>query len=306
VSRAWTLALLAAVAGCSPSAEAKSPEILEIERLAFVPTGQCVFWPGFGTRVVCANARPLLVDRFEVTRADWRAWCERASPPQDPAFTAWLAAWGPETSDWPATFMTLAEARAFAAWRGMRLPTAREWMRLACGTDERPYDYPWGGTRRVSVANTLELELGNPLPVGTFEQGRTSLSVYDMAGNVWEWVEDPIATPSSEAPPGLAWAMGGSYLSNLRRLYDTRKGLAFLEEDLDPAARSNDVGLRCCADAAQFLWSHAGGWSAERAREKLLAVGAAWGRDAVPLLEELASRPGAPPSLPVLLDGARR
>src|SRR6185295_18284062 len=92
-------------------------------------------------------------------------------------------------------FMTLPEARAFADSRGMRLLTAREWIRIACGTRALPY--PWGGTEASSVANTLNLGVGRPLPVGTFEQGRTPLSTYDMAGNVWEWVEEPILQPDA-------------------------------------------------------------------------------------------------------------
>jgi formylglycine-generating enzyme required for sulfatase activity len=205
--------------------------------------------------------------------------------------------------------MTLAEAREYAASRGLRLPTAREWMRIACGTNERPYDFPWGGKRAVSVANTLELELRHPLPVGTFEQGRSPLSIYDLSGNVWEWVDDPIVV--SDRPSGLAWAMGGSYLSHLRRLYDdSQDPMRFDEQDLDALSRSVDVGFRCCADAEEYLSSHAEAWALQcnrqEMRETLLAVGASWGRDAIPLLEDLTRRPGAPESLVLLLAGARR
>jgi formylglycine-generating enzyme required for sulfatase activity len=270
-----------------------------------------VFQPGAGTRIACSNPRPLLVDRYEVTRSDWKAW-RAAGPERDANLAGYEASWAPPTSDWPASYMTLAEARAFASSRGMRLPTAREWLRVACGTSERPYDYPWGGSLARSVANTLELGLGNPAPVGTFEQGRTPLSIYDMAGNVWEWVEDPIAIPRDDLErgpyldPELAWAMGGSHLAYLRRLYDDAKGFNyFFEQDLDPRTRSRDLGLRCCADAEEYLWSRATRWGGEGSEPRLRAVGAAWGRDAVPLLEGLAGKPGAPAGLRFLLDGAR-
>src|SRR5262249_55125882 len=147
------------------------------------------------------------------------------------------------------------------------------------------------------------------VPVGTFEQGRTPLSIYDLSGNVREWVDDPIVL--GERSNGLAWAMGGSYLSYLRRLYDdSQDPMRFDELDLDERSRCNDVGFRCCADAEEYLDKHAGTW-AERCRDEgmratLLAVGAGWGRDAVPLLEELTRRPGAPESLALLLAGARR
>jgi formylglycine-generating enzyme required for sulfatase activity len=247
----------------------------------------------------------LLVDRFETTRADWKAWYESLGARRDPQFEPFLSTWKSETGHWPASFMTLLEAREYAASRGMRLLTAREWLRVACGTSERPYDYPWGGKRALSVANTLELELRNPLPVGTFEQGRNPLSIYDLSGNVWEWVEDSLAVGANSS--GLSWAMGGSYLSHLRRLYDdSQEPMALDEQDLDPLTRCGDVGLRCCADAEEYLWSHAAQWSGRNARDALLAVGASWGRDAIPLLEELTRRPAAPESLSLLLAGARR
>ncbi len=294
-------------------------DLVTLERLAFVPAGECVFQPGVGGRISCSNARPLLVDRFEVTRAEWRS-ARDASRETDPGFAAYLQTWMATTADWPASYMTLAEARAFAAERGMRLLTAREWLRVACGTSERPYAYPWGGGLARSVANTLELDLGSPAPVGTFEQGRTPLSIYDMAGNVWEWVEDPIAIPSDEGDrgfrhldPDVAWAMGGSHLSHLRRLYDDAKGTNyFFEQDLDPRSRARDVGLRCCADAEEYLGSRAGRIRAEGSEARLRAIGAGWGHDAAPLLEALEKRPNAGakrpdigPAIRLLLEGAR-
>ena len=313
--RAAALALLAVpvAVGCSADADAPSPgerALSELERLAFVPPGECVLQPRSGSRVVCRNARPLLVDRFEATRAEWREWC-LGNAERDPVFDAVLATWKPETGAWPASFMTLDEARAFAAARGMRLLTAREWIRVACGTPALPY--PWGGTEASSVANTLNLGVGHPLPVGTFEQGRTPLSTYDMAGNVWEWVEEPISQPTPSGmrevgSPSSAWAMGGSFLARQRRLHelDAQGNLVFHRQDLEPASRSIDIGLRCACDAAEYLAARAASLGGEVERERLLAVGASWGRVAAPLLEELASTPGAASSLASRLEGARR
>lgn len=302
-------------AGCDePTArkERAGQALLELERLAFVPAGECVLQPRSGFRVVCRNAAPLLVDRFEATRGEWRAWYLGVSE-RDPTFDAVLSTWKIETDAWPASFMTLPEARAFAGSRGMRLLTAREWIRIACGTRKLPY--PWGGTEASSVANTLNLGVGHPLPVGTFEQGRTPLSTYDMAGNVWEWVEEPIVQSFTMEEGGdgsapAAWAMGGSFLARQRRLHDLdgQGNLVLHRQDLEPASRSIDIGLRCATDAAEYLAARApmispGG---EEERERLRAVGASWGRVAVPLLEELAATPGAAPSLAILLEGARQ
>ncbi|MFN0007371.1 MAG: formylglycine-generating enzyme family protein, partial [Planctomycetota bacterium] len=306
---------LGSAAGCGEPAGRPEPvgqALLDLERLAFVPAGECILQPRSGFRVACRNEAPLLVDRFETTRGEWRAWYQGVRE-RDPIFEAVLATWKTETDAWPASFMTLAEAQVFASSRGLRLLGAREWIRIACGTRALPY--PWGGTEASSVANTLNLGVGHPLPVGTFEQGRTPLSTYDMAGNVWEWVSDPIVQPittedgASGSVPA-AWAMGGSYLARQRRLHDLdgQGNLVLNRLDLEPASRSIDIGLRCATDAAEYLAARARsfGGGREPERERLRAVGASWGRDAVPLLEDLARTPGAPPGLGLLLEGARR
>lgn len=305
--------------------------VAELERLAFVPPDAFALPALDGVPIVGDNLRALLVDRCEVTRGEWRDWLATQAA-RDPLLEAWVAAWPAGASeDWPATFMTLDEARTFAGERGMRLLTAREWLRIACGPRRQPW--PWGSSAHTSVANTLELGLGRPVAVGTFEQGRTPLAVFDLLGNVWEWVEEPIhsVAPAPRAADGdlaglppsgasaasasFAWAMGGSYLAWPRRLFEiveevdpgSRRAIqrwSFYQQDLHPLARSSDVGLRCAADAEEYLWRTAPRLDgAERAR--LRGVGRAWGSAAIPLLERLCERPAAPIALRHLLEGAR-
>ena len=306
--RAALAASLALGAACAERDPRQELALAELERLAFVPAAECIFAAPSVPPLVCSNGAALLVDRFEVRRGDWRRWY-LAQGGRDPWFEAEIARWEPGSEDWPAAFMDLAEARRYAASRGMRLLTAREWVRIAAG----PRLLAWpSGQNREAAANTLELGLGRPVPVGTFEPGRSPLGVYDLIGNVWEWVEDPILYPYTLAAPGFERAMGGSWLARKRRIHDIvetseRKYWAFREQELDARARAIDVGLRCAAVAGEWLWTHAPGWRASGdARERLVAVGAAWGRDALPLLDELCARPEAPRSLAALREGARR
>lgn len=281
--------------------------LIELERLAFVPPGVCIFPALSEPLIVCGNDEALLVERFEVTRADWRRWFEQEAE-QDPVLKGFVATWTPESDDWPASFMTLDEARRFARSRGQRLLTAREWIRVASGT--RPQLWPWGKNAASSVANTLELNLGRPVPVGTFEQGRTPTSIYDLVGNIAEWVEDPVSGYTTSLGRSTAWAMGGSFFSRPRVLSEIDASLnvwSFNREELDPAARSSGIGLRCAAPAAAYLWEQAANWGADaRARDRLTAVGASWGRDAAAVLDALCQRDSAPAALRWLLEGARR
>ncbi len=309
---AWARAALTGVvvlAACGPAVDRPGGALVELESLAFVPPGECRLLARDGADIVCATEHALLVDRWEVPVSTWRAFLAGADLPPAPARDAIAAAWPDALDVWPASGMNLEEARALAAWRGMRLPTAREWIRVAAGTRASPW--PWGSSRASSVANTVELRLDRPVPVGTFEHGQSPESVYDLIGNVAEWVEEPIAAAAGVdlGVTPAAWALGGSYATRLWKTYDyDRVGrLVVPHLDLDPRTRAADVGLRCVADARAWLTAHAGDLGqGEAARQRLAAVGARWGRGAVPLLEELAARPGAPAAFVALLEGARR
>ncbi len=103
----------------------------------------------------------------------------------------------PDRARHPVTLVAFSDATAYCHWlttqtrRGVRLPTEAEWERAARGTLEANR-YPWGDDIDPSRANFLpDLALKKhrgTRPVGSYLPN--GLELYDMSGNVWEWVAD--------------------------------------------------------------------------------------------------------------------
>lgn len=103
-------------------------------------------------------------------------------------------------STWP-VYVSLAEARAFARWRGKRLPTEAEFHRAAFyGPNGQESEYPWGNAEPEEHHGNFDFNVWSPMPVGSNPAGNSRWGVAELVGNGWELTDTEFAPLPGFAP----------------------------------------------------------------------------------------------------------
>ncbi len=211
-----------------PAHRATPAQPREVPGMIYIPAGSFLSGP----KNTPVSLAAFYIDATEVSNAEFAEYCRAngcALPEGAP--------------DLPVVRVTVARARAYAAWKGKRLPAALEWERAARGTNGAKF--PWGDAADPSRADVAGKSLK---PVKSY----SAYPEYQMAGNAWEMVEGEV-TPSDEAvatfakllTPPLApqdkWITmrGGSFNTPLPA------AVAYEFAAIPERYSSSDIGFRC-------------------------------------------------------------
>jgi formylglycine-generating enzyme required for sulfatase activity len=150
---------------------------------ATVPEGEYRLGDG-GRRV--GRVGPLLLGRRPVTNLQFARFAAASGFAATGSLAARLDA--DVLADHPVTGVTFADALAYCAWAGARLPTGDEWEAAARGPEGRIW--PWGDVFDPERCNCAEAAWGWTVPVTAHPGGASPCGAEQLAGNVWEWVAD--------------------------------------------------------------------------------------------------------------------
>lgn len=128
------------------------------------------------------NLDAFYIDKYEVTNGLYRA-CVEDGPCETPSDT--LPGDTLTRENHPIVYVDWHMANAYCRWRDARLPTEAEWEKAARGTDG--FDYPWDMEMKTGYANVSG---DDTKPVDSDPNDESPYKVYNMAGNVSEWVSD--------------------------------------------------------------------------------------------------------------------
>jgi formylglycine-generating enzyme required for sulfatase activity len=199
------------------------------------------------------HIKSFYMDEYPVTNAEFKEFLDAAHyhPKDDLNFLRdWKDTMVP--SGWdnrPVTWVSLEDARAYAAWVKKRLPHEWEWQYAAQGTDGRVY--PWGNQWDASAVPEPEKNrtMRGPDRVDAHAKGASPFGVMDLVGNVWQWTEEftddhtrggILRGGSYYQPQGSIW-----YFPQAYKLSEHGK-LLLMSPSMD---RSAAVGFRLAQDA---------------------------------------------------------
>ncbi len=122
------------------------------------------------------------IDVRQVTNEQYAQYLDQSGQP--PPLT-----W-PGQANHPVKGVTWEQAAAYCTWANKRLPTELEWEIAARGPGADPPLYPWGDDP-LADGQVNDLPRSETYEAGSVPFNQSPFGIFDMSGNVWEWVGEP-------------------------------------------------------------------------------------------------------------------
>jgi formylglycine-generating enzyme required for sulfatase activity len=242
--------LLKSIIQANPVHSPKNSVLQDKRSMAEVPAGEFIMgsnerWDDEAPEHVSSTGA-FYIDLNEVTNTDYKKFVtatEKTSP------FHWPEGNIPKGKEnHPVVYVSWFDANEFCAWAGKRLPTEQEWEKAARGEDG--LIYPWGNEWSLDKSNNPYKNSTGTEPIGSYPEGRSPYGLYDISGNVWEWVDSYYlahpGNPVTRAEYGTDKRVlkGGSWFDCLS--YGC--GLSaptFNRSFFTPEVKNNSFGFRC-------------------------------------------------------------
>ncbi len=227
------------------------------ETLVYMPAGEFTM----GSDIGASDEQPVhtvyldafWINQTEVTNKQYQACVDAGTcepPSSTSSYTHPSYYENPEFDNYPVVYVNWDKANRYCeVWAGGDLPTEAQWEKAARGTEA--FTYPWGKGVDCNKANYNGSCVGDTSPVRSYESGKSPYNAYDMAGNVWEWVNDyyqsdyytvlgsNASNPQGPSSGDVRVLRGGSWNYNLNDVRSASRA------GLNPTYTSLSGGFRC-------------------------------------------------------------
>jgi formylglycine-generating enzyme required for sulfatase activity len=153
----------------------------------------------------------------------------------------------PEYANHPVVGVTWDQSQAYCAWSQGQLPTEAQWEKSARGIEGNAY--PWGNEKPACDFLNLGYCTGRTSEVNAFSSGVSPYGLYDMAGNIFEWVSDwygetyykdaPSVNPTGPESGQYRSIRGSSFESDFNQVESAIRHFG------GQTYHSRDLGFRC-------------------------------------------------------------
>ncbi|HTP03269.1 MAG TPA: formylglycine-generating enzyme family protein [Anaerolineales bacterium] len=221
---------------------------LDGSQLAYVPAGDFIMGMGIGnTPQKTIALDPYWIYLSDVTNKMY-VQCVATGNCAPPAAEIGTPPYtNPDYGDYPVVGVTWDMAANYCKWVQGALPTEAQWEKAARGSSGAVY--PWGNdTVGCDLANYKGCE-GHTTAVNTYPTGRSPYGLFDMAGNVFQWVSDyyaeqayndmPASNPTGPSASDTRVVRGSSFET------EADQTLSAIRHFGAPAFHSRDTGFRC-------------------------------------------------------------